>query len=511
MTVDGSAAKPSAIEYVDEKNERSRLILNESTSSTADVRRDRRPRRTFCQLLRHGSQQFALEFAFSCETALGTPILLELGIPAVLQGLCWVLGPILGFALGPLVGSLSDNCTSRWGRRRPFLLVLNLLVIVGSAGYLNVQYIQNDGLSMAVALVGILLVDLCAFLTESASRAYLLDVCDIDDVSQGLLMRTVLGGLGCGIAYVIVGVDWVNTPIASVINSNYEVVFLFTVLVYLVCMTLSMTSIAEEPLPLERDDEKESEVAMKTIKRYTTEADTEGQGSPSSSDEEDAAPTLRERISSIFGMPTCMRWLCLTHFFGWASFTAIVLYFTDYFAQEVLHGIPTAPINSTAFQAYQQGTRYGSWGLCIFGFSTAVLSLLFLKIQSCFSTKVLYIGPPLIFGLCVGSMAFLVDYPTPTLILCSSFSLIFVTITTIPYDILAKYHDDETFTHPPNGPVRGQGTDMGILFAMTFLGQIVVSILIGPLVEVTQSQLPVVILTSVMAFLSVISAFFVTY
>lgn len=141
MTKDGSAGIESGIQRDDNKNERDRLILWESPS-----RRNRRPERTFCQLLRNGSQQFALEFAFSCETALGTPILLQLGIPTVLQGLCWVLGPVCGFVLGPLIGSLSDNCTSRWGRRRPFLLLLNLLVIVGSACYLNVQYISKYAL-----------------------------------------------------------------------------------------------------------------------------------------------------------------------------------------------------------------------------------------------------------------------------------------------------------------------------------------------------------------------------
>ncbi|XP_003728340.2 proton-associated sugar transporter A [Strongylocentrotus purpuratus] len=502
MTIDGSAGIESGIQRDDNKNERDRLILSESPS-----RRNQRPKRSFCQLLRNGSQQFALEFAFSCETALGTPIVLQLGLPTVLQGLCWVLGPICGFVLGPLIGSLSDNCTSRWGRRRPFIFVLNLLVIVGCAGYLNVQYISNDGLGITVALLGILLVDLCAFLTESTSRAYLLDVCDVDEVTRGLLMRTVIGGLGCGCAYLVAGINWVNTPLGVVIKSNYELIFLLTVLVYIVCGILTITSIAEEPLVIKREDEKEDEVGMQTMKKYTTEVDREGLSPP----EDEAVPTLRERITSIFRMPTCMRWLCVTHFFGWASFTTIVLYFTDYFAQEVLHGVPTAPINSTAFQLYQEGTRLASWGLCGFGFSTAVLSLLFLKIRSCFSTKALYIGPPLIFGICVGSMAFFVDYQILTLVLCSSFSLIFVTITTIPYDILANYHSDEQFTHPQNGPIRGQGTDMGILFAMTFLGQIVISILIGPLVTATNSQLPVVIMTTIMAFLSVICAFFVTY
>lgn len=45
----------------------------------------------------------------------------------------WVVGPLSGLIVAPIVGTLSDRCTSRWGRRRPFILAGLLSTIAGMA------------------------------------------------------------------------------------------------------------------------------------------------------------------------------------------------------------------------------------------------------------------------------------------------------------------------------------------------------------------------------------------
>ena len=46
--------------------------------------------------------------------------------------LIWCLSPLLGFLLVPLLGSLSDRCKFKLGRRRPFILLLSAGIILGS-------------------------------------------------------------------------------------------------------------------------------------------------------------------------------------------------------------------------------------------------------------------------------------------------------------------------------------------------------------------------------------------
>ena len=45
--------------------------------------------------------------------------------------LIWCMSPLLGFLLVPLLGSLSDRCKFKLGRRRPFILLLSAGIILG--------------------------------------------------------------------------------------------------------------------------------------------------------------------------------------------------------------------------------------------------------------------------------------------------------------------------------------------------------------------------------------------
>lgn len=45
--------------------------------------------------------------------------------------LIWCLSPLIGFFLTPILGSLSDRCRSTLGRRRPFIILLSIGVVIG--------------------------------------------------------------------------------------------------------------------------------------------------------------------------------------------------------------------------------------------------------------------------------------------------------------------------------------------------------------------------------------------
>ncbi|KAG2465290.1 S45A4 protein, partial [Polypterus senegalus] len=85
----------------------------------------------------HGAVMFGREFCYAMETALVTPVLLQIGLPEQYYSLTWFLSPILGLIFTPVIGSASDRCTLRWGRRRPFILALCVGVLLGVALFLN--------------------------------------------------------------------------------------------------------------------------------------------------------------------------------------------------------------------------------------------------------------------------------------------------------------------------------------------------------------------------------------
>ncbi|XP_069467020.1 proton-associated sugar transporter A isoform X3 [Ambystoma mexicanum] len=110
------------------------------------------PRRSFLELVFNGCVLFGIEFSYAMETAYVTPVLLQMGLPDQLYGMVWFISPILGFMLQPLLGAWSDRCSSRFGRRRPFILVL-AIGLGGGFGYI-VGGINWDGTSFGRAVGG---------------------------------------------------------------------------------------------------------------------------------------------------------------------------------------------------------------------------------------------------------------------------------------------------------------------------------------------------------------------
>lgn len=74
---------------------------------------------------------------------------LFLGLPEKYYSLTWFLSPILGLLFTPVIGTTSDRCTLRWGRRRPFILALCIGVLLGVALFLNGSVIGEEGFNRA--------------------------------------------------------------------------------------------------------------------------------------------------------------------------------------------------------------------------------------------------------------------------------------------------------------------------------------------------------------------------
>jgi solute carrier family 45 protein 1/2/4 len=57
-----------------------------------------------------------------------TPYLLQLGLTKSRTSLVWIAGPLSGLIMQPIVGVVSDGCTSTYGRRRPFMVLGSIVV-----------------------------------------------------------------------------------------------------------------------------------------------------------------------------------------------------------------------------------------------------------------------------------------------------------------------------------------------------------------------------------------------
>lgn len=74
---------------------------------------------------------FGITFTWGVEMTYCTPYLLNLGLTKSQTSLVWIAGPLSGLITQPIVGALADSSRSRWGRRRPYIVVGSVIVAGG--------------------------------------------------------------------------------------------------------------------------------------------------------------------------------------------------------------------------------------------------------------------------------------------------------------------------------------------------------------------------------------------
>ncbi|XP_048849573.1 solute carrier family 45 member 4 [Brienomyrus brachyistius] len=218
----------------------------------------------------HGAVMFGREFCYAMETALVTPVLLQIGLPEQYYSLTWFLSPILGLVFTPLIGSASDRCTLRWGRRRPFILALCVGVLFGVALFLNGSLIglaigdvpSNQPIGIVLTVLGVVVLDFCADATEGPIRAYLLDVADTEEQDMALNIHAFSAGLGGAVGYMLGGLDWTHTFLGQVFKSQEQILFIFAALIFTVSVGLHLISIEERQYSPQQDRlDEEAETA----------------------------------------------------------------------------------------------------------------------------------------------------------------------------------------------------------------------------------------------------------
>lgn len=245
-------------------------------------------RKNRSELIRVSSAVMGIEFSYAAETAFVSPTLLKIGVAHQQMTLVWCLSPLVGFFLTPILGSMSDRCRLNFGRRRPFICLLSIGVLLGlllvpngeDIGYAfgdtdyldfangtnnvtgNLPHRSTASQSATVesssrghhpwgiffTILGTVLLDFDADACQSPSRAYLLDVTLPEDHAKGLSTFTIMAGLGGFMGYSLGGINWDDTYVGKALGGHVRAVFTLITVIFIVCVSLTITSFAEIPL-----------------------------------------------------------------------------------------------------------------------------------------------------------------------------------------------------------------------------------------------------------------------
>ncbi|KAJ2695790.1 hypothetical protein H4R19_005810, partial [Coemansia spiralis] len=143
-----------------------------------------------------------LQFAWAVETGFGSPYLLSLGLKKSLVSLVWLAGPLSGLITQPLVGVLSDRCTSRFGRRRPYIVgsTACTLVCLAAVGWTRELAGGREALARWLAVAAFYFLDFSINALQGSLRALVVDVLPISRQAAGTAWTSRMLGIGsvCG-------------------------------------------------------------------------------------------------------------------------------------------------------------------------------------------------------------------------------------------------------------------------------------------------------------------------
>ena len=137
-----------------------------------------------------------LQFSFGLQQSSMSPIYSYLGANEATLPLLSLAGPITGLLVQPVVGAMSDRCSSRFGRRTPFFLIGAVLC---SLCLFAMPY--SSALWMAASLLWIL--DAANNITMEPYRAYVGDRLPKEQHAHGFIIQSAFTGLAQTLAYLM--------------------------------------------------------------------------------------------------------------------------------------------------------------------------------------------------------------------------------------------------------------------------------------------------------------------
>ncbi|RAL41592.1 hypothetical protein DM860_013126 [Cuscuta australis] len=494
----------------------SRETMKDNKSSLQVGEQARPPQSRLWKTIMVAAIAAGVQFGWAIQLSLLTPYVQLLGIKHSYAPLIWLCGPISGMFVQPMVGYYSDNCSSRFGRRRPFIaagasLVTIAVLLIGFAA--DIGHVSGDPLGKAakpraisVFVVGFWILDVANNMLQGPCRALLADLSG----GSAQRMRTansffsffmaignVLGYAAGSYSHLHRIFPFSQTKACDVYCANLKSCFFISAALLLSLTTLALSTVSESEL---HAGGEEAAVSNGKIPSEKSKLQFFGQ----------IFGALKDlpRPMWILLLVTCLNWIAWFPFF---------LFDTDWMGKEVYGGDPAG--NAAEGRIYEQGVHAGSLGLMlnsvVLGFMSLGVELLARRLGG---VKKLWGGVNFLLAACLG-MTVLVSKsaeksrrfgPDGALMSPSAgvkagaltlFSVLGIPLAvtySIPFALASIFS---------SGTGAGQGLSLGVLNLGIVIPQMVVSLVGGPWDELFGGgNLPAFIVGAISAALSGIFA-----
>ena len=367
----------------------------------------------------------------------------------------WIIAPLMGLIVQPIIGYYSDKTWGKFGRRKPYFLVGAILASIGLILMPQADMFIAFLPALWVGAGMLMIMDASFNIAMEPFRALVGDNLRTDQRTLGFSVQTALIGFGAVIGswlpYALT--NWFgvsNETVAGTVPFNLILSFIIGAIILVVSILITVTTTQEyspEELASFEDEQAHSDA-------------TESEGVEEKS-------SLLDIFEDFKKMPATMRQLSWVQFFSWFGLFGMWVFATPAIAQHI-YGLPHTDSSSTTYQ------DAGDWVGILFG----VYNLVSAFYAFCLPYIAKKIGRKRTHSvsLIIGGLGLLSIYIMPNenwLILSMiGIGIAWASILAMPYAILAG-----------SISARKMGVYMGIFNFFIVIPQIINALIGGPLVK----------------------------
>ncbi|SOE23607.1 maltose/moltooligosaccharide transporter [Spirosomataceae bacterium TFI 002] len=403
----------------------------------------KKPNLSLAQIWNMSFGFLGIQMGFALQNGNGSRILLNFGADVEELGWFWLVAPLTGLIVQPIIGHYSDHTWTKLGRRRPFFLAGAIVASLGLFLLPNADMFTKYLPALWVGAGFIMIMDASFNVAMEPFRALVGDKLNSEQRTQGFSIQTVLIGIGAVVGswlpYALK--NWFGMADTSVGSVPSNVVWSFIIGGICLLGAIIWTVIKTTEYSPEETASFEIETPQEEIKKA--------------------------KITDIFtdfgNMPSTMKQLGLVQFFSWFGLFLMWVYSTPAIAQHI-YNLPIDDRSSSIFN------EAGDWVGILFGVYngvSAIYAFFLPRIAEKIGRKQTHSISLLIGALGLISIYFI---PSPNFLIISmiGIGIAWASILAMPYAILGG-----------SIPARKMGIYMGIFNFFITLPQIASAVFSG--------------------------------
>ncbi len=399
-----------------------------------------KPLLSFGNILSMSLGFMGIQMGFAIQNANASRILQTYGADVEHLSWFWIVAPLTGMIVQPIVGHYSDNTWCKLGRRRPFFLVGAIITAIALILMPNAGLFAKFMPAVFVGAGFLMIMDASINVTMEPFRALVADMLPAKQATVGFAVQTFLIGIGAVVGswlpYVLLNWFGVGADLSeSGVPLNLVYSFYIAAAILLITIIWTVTN----------------------TKEYSPEELAEFNGESVVNER----PKFSEMFRDVANMPRIMKQLGLVQFFSWIALFGMWVYTTPAVAQQIFN--ETDP-NTELFQTA------GDWVGILFGvynFVAMLFALFLIPISNKLGRKTTHAIALTIGAISLISIGFITNKNLLILPMVGV-GIAWASILAMPYAMLA-----------PNLPQNKMGVYMGIFNFFITIPQIVNALFSG--------------------------------